>query len=102
MGVANPLSRFDKSFNLIVARNARVGFNAEHSWADAPIMAHLWEFCLHYDFHVLEYDAQGNCRVGGVSPEATNQTPIRLKWEFNSDLEREISHAFKQGETCCS
>jgi carnitine O-palmitoyltransferase 1 len=24
---------FDKSFNLIVANNGRVGFNAEHSWA---------------------------------------------------------------------
>ena len=23
---------FDKSFNLIVTKNARVGFNAEHSW----------------------------------------------------------------------
>jgi carnitine O-palmitoyltransferase 1 len=39
---------FDKSFNLIVARNARVGFNGEHSWADAPVMAHLWSVFTFY------------------------------------------------------
>jgi carnitine O-palmitoyltransferase 1 len=27
---------FDKSFNLIVTKNGRVGLNVEHSWADAP------------------------------------------------------------------
>ncbi|GFN93579.1 carnitine o-palmitoyltransferase 1, liver isoform [Plakobranchus ocellatus] len=34
---------FDKSFTFVVCSNGRIGFNAEHSWADAPIMAHLWE-----------------------------------------------------------
>lgn len=34
---------FDKSFNLIVFRNGTMGLNAEHSWADAPIIGHLWE-----------------------------------------------------------
>lgn len=32
----------DKSFNLIVFANAKVGLNAEHSWADAPTLAHMW------------------------------------------------------------
>jgi len=41
---------FDKSFTLIVGSNGRAGFNAEHSWADAPIIAHLWEFVLANDF----------------------------------------------------
>lgn len=41
---------FDKSFCLIVGRNGRAGLNTEHSWADAPIIAHLWEFVLANDF----------------------------------------------------
>ena len=85
---------FDKSFNLIVGRNGRVGFNAEHSWADAPIMAHLWEFVLHYDFHVLGYDEDGNCRLGnGGDPSA----PIRLKWDLPHTLVSVIDKSFKDG-----
>lgn len=34
---------FDKSFNLIIFKNGTMGLNAEHSWADAPIVGHLWE-----------------------------------------------------------
>lgn len=32
----------DKSFNVIVFANGKVGLNAEHSWADAPTLAHMW------------------------------------------------------------
>jgi carnitine O-palmitoyltransferase 1 len=86
---------FDKSFNLIIASNARVGFNAEHSWADAPIMAHLWEFVLHYDFHVLGYNEDGDCRLGnGGEPSA----PIRLKWDFNQNLIQIINKALNSAQ----
>ncbi|PKU27939.1 carnitine o-palmitoyltransferase muscle isoform [Limosa lapponica baueri] len=34
---------FDKSFTLVVYKNGKLGGNAEHSWADAPIIGHLWE-----------------------------------------------------------
>lgn len=34
---------FDKSFTLVVYQNGKLGGNAEHSWADAPVMGHLWE-----------------------------------------------------------
>lgn len=34
---------FDKSFNLISYPNGKMGVNAEHSWADAPIVGHMWE-----------------------------------------------------------
>lgn len=38
---------FDKSFTFIIFKNGKMGLNAEHSWADAPIIGHLWEvgFC---------------------------------------------------------
>lgn len=34
---------FDKSFNLISYPNGKMGVNIEHSWADAPIVGHMWE-----------------------------------------------------------
>jgi len=40
---------FDKSFTLVVGKNGRMGFNAEHSWADAAVMSHMWEFILAED-----------------------------------------------------
>lgn len=48
---------FDKSFNLIVFKNGTMGLNAEHTWADAPIVGHLWEVTLSkspiHGFYVL-------------------------------------------------
>uniref|UniRef100_A0A4W5LG76 Carnitine O-palmitoyltransferase 1, muscle isoform n=1 Tax=Hucho hucho TaxID=62062 RepID=A0A4W5LG76_9TELE len=37
---------FDKSFTLIAYKNGKLGVNAEHSWADAPIVGHMWEVIL--------------------------------------------------------
>lgn len=74
---------FDKSFNLIVGRNGRVGFNAEHSWADAPIMGHFWEFVLAQDFFILKYDENGNTR-GHSSAELPE--PVRLRWDLSDSL----------------
>lgn len=74
---------FDKSFNLIISRNGRAGFNAEHSWADAPIMAHLWEFLLSYEHESLGYDSEGRCRLGnGLEPPS----PLKLKWDIPTEL----------------
>lgn len=34
---------FDKSFSLVIYKNGKMGLNAEHSWADSPIVGHMWE-----------------------------------------------------------
>lgn len=34
---------FDKSFSVVYYKNGKTGINGEHSWADAPVIAHLWE-----------------------------------------------------------
>lgn len=68
---------FDKSFNLVVCKNGRMGFNAEHSWADAPIMGHLWEVAT-ADDRELGYNDDGHTK--GV-PEVT-PNPIRLEWDL--------------------
>lgn len=34
---------FDKSINLVVFGDGKVGLNCEHAWADAPVNAHMFE-----------------------------------------------------------
>ncbi|XP_071136532.1 carnitine O-palmitoyltransferase 1, liver isoform-like isoform X1 [Mytilus edulis] len=68
---------FDKSFTLVVASNGRIGFNAEHSWADAPIMAHLWEFSLSEEFQMGYTDDGHTIGTPEICPN-----PIKLEWEF--------------------
>jgi hypothetical protein len=40
---ARPTVWFDKSLSLNFFSNGHMGVNAEHSWADAPVVAHLME-----------------------------------------------------------
>lgn len=37
---------FDTCFSICAFGNGRCGLIAEHSYADAPVSSHLWEFCL--------------------------------------------------------
>lgn len=60
-------------------------------------MAHLWEFVLHYDFNVLSYTPEGDCRLG-LGVETPLSAPIRLKWDFCEDLNQIIGKAFISGK----
>ncbi|XP_064489584.1 carnitine O-palmitoyltransferase 1, liver isoform-like [Ornithodoros turicata] len=86
---------FDKSFNLVVGRNGRVGFNAEHSWADAPIMGHYWEFVLAQDFFILKYDEAGST-LGHSSLELP--APVRLRWDLTPQLVSQINASAEGAE----
>eukprot|EP00918_Siedleckia_nematoides_P012688 GHVU01027769.1.p1 GENE.GHVU01027769.1~~GHVU01027769.1.p1 ORF type:complete len:764 (+),score=90.89 GHVU01027769.1:170-2461(+) len=68
---------FDKSITLVVSSNGRIGFNAEHSWADAPIIAHAWESAIAVDV-ALGYRDDGHT-VGEADVQPPN--PIRLQWD---------------------
>ena len=46
LNLAFPPRWFDKSFSIVIYKNGKSGLNAEHSWADAPTVAHLWEVCM--------------------------------------------------------
>ncbi|KAK8789160.1 hypothetical protein V5799_021073 [Amblyomma americanum] len=37
---------FDKSLSVQVFKDATAGMNCEHSMADAPAMAHMWEYII--------------------------------------------------------
>uniref|UniRef100_A0A670ZN24 Carnitine palmitoyltransferase 1C n=1 Tax=Pseudonaja textilis TaxID=8673 RepID=A0A670ZN24_PSETE len=90
---------FDKSFNLIVYRNGKAGINAEHSWADAPIVAHLWEYTLATDAFQLGYDDDGNCK-GKMDPSIP--PPQKLEWEISSECQQVILQSFILAHTLAS
>ncbi|KAF6034470.1 CPT1A [Bugula neritina] len=73
---------FDKSFTLVISANGRVGFNAEHSWADAPVIAQAWESNIALDLESEGYTEDGHCK-GELS--SRNIRPIRLQWDIPSE-----------------
>ncbi|XP_066564806.1 carnitine O-palmitoyltransferase 1, liver isoform isoform X2 [Amia ocellicauda] len=75
---------FDKSFSFIVYKNGKIGLNAEHSWADAPIIAHLWEYVLATDSFQLGYNEEGHCK-GDIDP--TLPQPQRLTWDIPEECQ---------------
>ncbi|XP_057691806.1 carnitine O-palmitoyltransferase 1, liver isoform isoform X1 [Corythoichthys intestinalis] len=87
---------FDKSFNLIVFKNGTMGLNAEHSWADAPIVGHLWEHVLSMDPFKLGYTEEGNC-CG--EPHPNLPAPLRLQWDIDLECQEEIERSLTAART---
>ncbi|KAH1171357.1 hypothetical protein KIL84_006975 [Mauremys mutica] len=68
---------FDKTFTLVVFKNGKMGLNTEHSWADAPIVGHLWEdmgkFCLTYGASMTRLFREGRTEtVRSCTTESCN------------------------------
>ncbi|KAJ7994607.1 hypothetical protein DPEC_G00251220 [Dallia pectoralis] len=83
---------FDKSFNLIVFKNGTMGLNAEHSWADAPIIGHLWEHVLSMDPVKLGYAEGGHCKG---DPHPSLPGPQRLQWNIPSECQAVIADSLQ-------
>nr|KAF6267555.1 carnitine palmitoyltransferase 1B [Myotis myotis] len=83
---------FDKSFTLVAFKNAQLGLNTEHSWADAPVMGHLWEFALGTDIFHLGYTETGHC-VG--KPNLTLTPPQRLQWDIPERCQAAIESSYQ-------
>ncbi|NXX44347.1 CPT1A palmitoyltransferase, partial [Tricholaema leucomelas] len=85
---------FDKTFTLVVFRNGRMGLNAEHSWADAPIVGHLWENVMATEYLELGYTEDGHCK-GEINQNIP--VPTKLQWEIPQEcqevIERSLSTA---------
>ncbi|CAH1790020.1 unnamed protein product [Owenia fusiformis] len=87
---------FDKSFTLVIFSDGRFGMNVEHSWADAPVIAHAGEYCMTNE--VLEspalYDSEGRCiDIDSRVTQASVTQPERLVWEVPKPLEATIQRA---------
>ncbi|XP_054686399.1 carnitine O-palmitoyltransferase 1, muscle isoform isoform X2 [Grus americana] len=83
---------FDKSFTLVVYKNGKLGANAEHSWADAPIIGHLWEFMLATDKFQLGYTEGGHC-LG--EPDTLLAPPQRLQWDIPQECRAAIEGSYR-------
>ncbi|TSK20002.1 Carnitine O-palmitoyltransferase 1, liver isoform [Bagarius yarrelli] len=81
---------FDKSFNLIVYKNGTIGLNAEHSWADAPIIGHLWEHVLSTDAIKMGYTEDGHCKG---EPHRNLPGPQRLQWNIPPECQTMIANS---------
>ncbi|XP_042640465.1 carnitine O-palmitoyltransferase 1, liver isoform isoform X2 [Tyto alba] len=78
---------FDKTFTLIVFKNGRMGLNAEHSWADAPIIGHLWENVMATEYLELGYSEDGHCK-GDLNHNIP--IPTKLQWEIPEECQEVI------------
>uniref|UniRef100_A0A8C6UC83 carnitine O-palmitoyltransferase n=1 Tax=Neogobius melanostomus TaxID=47308 RepID=A0A8C6UC83_9GOBI len=81
---------FDKSFSVVFYKNGKCGINAEHSWADAPVLAHVWEYALATDSFQLGYNTEGHCK-GEV--DSSLPKPQKLNWEITPECEEQISQS---------
>ncbi|XP_033012148.1 carnitine O-palmitoyltransferase 1, liver isoform isoform X1 [Lacerta agilis] len=81
---------FDKSFTLVVFKNAKLGLNTEHSWADAPIVGHLWENVMFSDCLELGYTEDGHCKGEAISGIPM---PTRLQWEISEECQEVIERS---------
>uniref|UniRef100_A0A2K6TP11 carnitine O-palmitoyltransferase n=1 Tax=Saimiri boliviensis boliviensis TaxID=39432 RepID=A0A2K6TP11_SAIBB len=95
---------FDKSITFVVFKNGKMGMNAEHSWADAPIVAHLWEYVLSTDSLQMGYAEDGHCK-GDTNPNIPY--PTRLQWDIPGEdmgkfcltYEASMTRLFREGRT---
>ncbi|XP_034032565.1 carnitine O-palmitoyltransferase 1, muscle isoform [Thalassophryne amazonica] len=82
---------FDKSFTLISYPNGKMGVNVEHSWADAPILGHMWEFVLATDCFHLGYTEEGHSK-GDVNKGLP--CPTRLQWQIPKECQAVIEMSY--------
>ncbi|XP_029438980.1 LOW QUALITY PROTEIN: carnitine O-palmitoyltransferase 1, liver isoform [Rhinatrema bivittatum] len=82
---------FDKSISFIVFKNGKMGMNLEHSWADAPILGHLWEYVMATDNFQLGYNEDGHCK-GETNPNIL--PPSRLQWDIPKECQLIVESSF--------
>nr|XP_034320165.1 carnitine O-palmitoyltransferase 1, liver isoform-like isoform X2 [Crassostrea gigas] len=91
---------YDKCFNLVSFPDGRMGCNSEHSYADAPIIAHLLE----YNYTAEALDQCGFQKDGSLTPDPEDSQyilslPTRHIWEITPDLRTAIVEAGKLCQT---
>ena len=79
-------------FQLIIGSNGRIGLNGEHSWADAPVVGHFWEYVIAHDLGSTNYDSEGNCygSIMDVPPKAR-----KLRWDIPLECQDIIENCKK-------
>ena len=83
---------FDKSICIAVHSNAMSLCTAEHSWADAPVVAHILEYAYAREWMKKSefFGADGHCQGTIRCPP---RTPERLTWELPGDCDSLLNEA---------
>jgi len=84
---------FDKSFNWVIYEDGFWGFNAEHAFADAPVLGMTLEKAIVGDCK-LSYDAAGNCMGKRIAPfQVPKRLTMQLTKEAIADIEESVTEA---------
>jgi carnitine O-palmitoyltransferase 1 len=87
---------------VVVFANGKCGMNCEHSWADAPVAAHMMEVgMLVGEYKMDSYDESGHVvrgkwgarGCGSGRPEADEHTWSRLSWSLSREAEEAVASA---------
>eukprot|EP00055_Hartaetosiga_balthica_P010121 m.42209 g.42209 ORF g.42209 m.42209 type:complete len:789 (+) comp7043_c0_seq1:74-2440(+) len=89
---------FDKSFSLIVFSNGKAGFNCEHSWADAPVAAQIFETALAREFAGIGYDSISGKNKAVPNPKVKMHEPMKLRWKFNPKAKDIVSEVVEENK----
>ncbi|XP_050397070.1 carnitine O-palmitoyltransferase 1, liver isoform [Patella vulgata] len=84
---------FEKSINLLFFTDGRVGLNCEHSFADAPVVAHLQEFSMLGEVTDVYFTPDGYVIHADVPGKLIVTKPERLVWDVQEDLASSIRSA---------
>jgi hypothetical protein len=87
---------FDKSICAVVYSNGKIGFNLEHSWADAPIVGQMLENVFVDELVANRFTSDGHC-VGTATSDLL-KFPERLDWDLNEELVDTIERAADDAE----
>lgn len=88
---------FDKSFSIVIYKNGKNGLNAEHSWADAPTVAHLWEVCIHFLWDSEWITTQPHMKTYCKLHTSVNQQRIDPIWYMDNTVWKVAHHIIH----CC-
>jgi carnitine O-palmitoyltransferase 1 len=91
----------DKSFNLCVYANGDAAVHAEHSWADAPVIAHGWEWVLCKEAITTPYGADGVLAHKGEGAAAKLERPVRLEWRMFDKVAEAVLDAARLARDLC-
>nr|CAB3233592.1 carnitine O-palmitoyltransferase 1, liver isoform [Phallusia mammillata] len=77
---------FDKSMTFVTEENGAMGYNVEHTSAEATLSGRMWEYGLYH----AQYDSSGNATHRNIPQHTVIPVPQRLQWELN-DFEDDIA-----------
>jgi hypothetical protein len=84
---------FDKSLQLVVFEDGHAGLNAEHSWADAPMVSHMFEHVLLSELHDVQQGVDASSLAGEALRGDPLPIPTKIEFVVPEHVHREAAKA---------